>query len=161
MSDGGDPRQYPFRRDEMYRQGSFVRQDPAVNDIPVLQQEELILHGELVTVMPIARCPLTETRLKMTYNQGARKLGGRKKNPEAWWMTALAPFQRVYSVGKTPIAAIKALGKEVGWGECHGFQKQNVENPREWYYRFWSGAGTSMKASGRKIPGGYICDWWI
>ena len=142
--------------------------DPAVKKIPVLMQEEIIIHGELVTVVPIARCPLTEYRLKMTYNQGARKLGGSKKNPEHWFETALAPFQRVYSVGKTPIAAIQALGKTVGWGKCHGFKKQPVERPdapehytaNEWYYRFWSGDDTSMKAAGRYVPGGVIVDWW-
>ena len=91
-----------------------------------MEQEELIVHGELVTVVPIARCPLTEIRLKKTYNQGGRKLGGSKKNPEGWYETALAPFQRVYSVGRTPIHAIQALGKEVGWGKCHGFRQAST-----------------------------------
>lgn len=125
-----------------------------------LPHEEIIKHGELFTVKILACEPLTDERLKMTYNQGARKLGGSKKNPDGWWMTALAPFQRVYSVGRTPIAAIQALGKEVGWGKCHGFKKQEVEHPGEFYFRFWSGSGTSMKAGGRKVPGGYLVDWW-
>lgn len=124
------------------------------------QQEEIIIAGELVTVVPIARCPLTEYRLKKTYNQGGRKLGGRKKNPHGWYETALAPFQRVYSVGRTPLEAIKALSKEIGWGKCYNFRAQDVEHPGEWYYRFWSGSGTSMKAGGRFVPGGVIADWW-
>jgi hypothetical protein len=134
---------------------------PDVEKCPVLAMEELIIFGELVTVAPISRCPLTKTRIKMTYNQGARKLGGSKKNPDGWWKTALAPFQRVYSVGKTPIGAIKALGKEVGWRKCYGFKKQECSEEGGWSYRFLSGDGTGMKAGGRYVPGGVIVDWWI
>jgi len=38
---------------------------PDVEKCPVLAMEELIIFGELVTVAPISRCPLTKTRIKM------------------------------------------------------------------------------------------------
>ena len=132
--------------------------------IPVLHGEELIILDELVTMQPVKREPLTKRRLLETYNQGGELLDPTHQDPE-WWKSSLAPFQRVYSVGKTPELAIRALGKKVGWGRVHGFESQPTNDadmsPFEtWYYRFWTGQGTSMKAAGRFVPGGVILDWW-
>ena len=89
-------------------------------------------------------CQLTEKRLLMTYNQGGKLIDRTKTDPD-WWKTALAPFQRVYSVGRTPKNAIRALGKQVGWGKLANYREMPVERPGEWYYRFVAGAGgTSM-----------------
>jgi len=125
--------------------------DKNMDDIPVPQYEEAIHLDEIITLAPVSRTPLTTRRLELTYNQGGRlvKNGG----------TALAPLQRVYSVGDTPEAAIRALGKKVGWGEITGLDPQPQETPGSWYYRFWAG-GTSMKAGGRHVPGGVLLDWW-
>jgi len=132
----------------------------AITEIPVLQIEELIISGELVTVQPISREPLTRKRLEMTYNQAGKLIDPTQQDPD-WYRTALAPFQRVYAVGLTPEKAIRALAKKVGWGRVQGFEEQPCDEDGGWFYRFRSGDGTSMKAGGRFVPGGVLIDWWV
>ena len=98
--------------------------------------EELCQTGEKI--------PFTEERFQQTYSCA----GG-----------ALAPYFRVYSVGKTPEAAIKKLGKKVRWGKLKNFERQDDIQSFAWYYRFTAN-DTSMKASGYFVPGGCILSWW-
>jgi hypothetical protein len=111
--------------------------------------DELIRTGKdglvlVTTVGHLSEVPLTKERLDLSYAPGG---------------PALAPYQRVYSVGTTAVDAIKALGERIGWGEIAVGIGTTENDLGGWDYRFTAN-GTSMKAGGRYVPGGAILDWW-
>lgn len=65
----------------------------------------------------------------------------------------------IYAVGRTVEAALKELGKTLGWGKVAKISFQEMGVPCEWMVRFTAG-GTSMKASGQYVTGGVIVTWW-
>jgi hypothetical protein len=120
-----------------------------VKRIPVLSDEEVIVHGELVVMTPVSRTPFTKARFARTYKPAG---------------PALAPYQRVYSVGLQASDAIQSLGDKIGWGKLDNFHFEDVAPGTgklgdQWYATF-TADGTSMKAGGRFMPGGVILDWW-
>lgn len=76
---------------------------------------------------------------------------------------ALAQMDAIYSVGRSPEAAVRALARARRWGKVvfrgelgHG------ERGYTWGLRFAVGKGqTSMKAAGIHVPGGVVCTWWV
>lgn len=69
---------------------------------------------------------------------------------------------KVWSVGKTPEAAIRALcmarlgsSEDVVIGE-----DLPLEVPFTWGKRFKADGGTGFKAAGIHVPGGVILTWW-
>lgn len=62
--------------------------------------------------------------------------------------------------GKTPEDAIKALAKAKKWGAVEmGEALEGGDETLTWGFRFHAG-GTSFKAAGCEMPGGYVLTWW-
>lgn len=69
--------------------------------------------------------------------------------------------KRVYAVGPSADACIIALAKEMKWGDVTiGEDLVNGDEARfTWGKRFTAG-GTSFKAAGGELPGGFTLTWW-
>lgn len=64
------------------------------------------------------------------------------------------------SFGTTPEEAIKALAKSKRWGKVEmGEALEGGDERYTWGFRFHAG-GTSFKAAGCEVPGGYALTWW-
>lgn len=62
----------------------------------------------------------------------------------------------IYAVGTSAESALNALHPG-----AHGIEYQMHDGPPcEWFVTYWSGDGTSMKASGEYVRGGVIVKWW-
>ena len=77
------------------------------------------------------------------------------------WNLAREHRDPVYSVGATPEKAVRTLGRAVGWGRVENFHPLECEPGSRftWGLRF-TARGTSMKAGGWEVPGGYLLTWW-
>jgi hypothetical protein len=75
----------------------------------------------------------------------------------------LADMNVIWSVGKTPLEALKALGRARRWGKLTHFNKMSDADDKDseftWGYRFRA-SGTGMKAAGIHVPGGVLVTWW-
>ncbi len=73
----------------------------------------------------------------------------------------LADMNTIWSVGRTPEEAIRALC-EARLGAFGGTLTELPSEPGDpftWGYRF-TADGTGCKAAGIHVPGGVICTWW-
>lgn len=66
----------------------------------------------------------------------------------------------IHAVGKTPADCIVAAADSKQWGEVTDISPLEGGDPKyTWGRRFYAD-GTSMKAAGWEIPGGFIMTWW-
>jgi len=67
----------------------------------------------------------------------------------------------VHAVGTTPEECIAALAVVKGWGAVEDLFDLTCskESGFAWGRTFTAG-GTSFKAAGRSVPGGFILTWW-
>ncbi len=86
-------------------------------------------------------------------------------SPSGWYEghdLSKSDWSTVWSVGATPLDAIRALCKARWNGDLEGeLTPLPGGNPSlEWGFRFQSDNGTSFKAAGIFVPGGVILTWW-
>lgn len=72
----------------------------------------------------------------------------------------LALQEEIYAVGNTPEEAILALARFKGWGEVGRISELEDGDPKYTWGRRFSAGGTSMKAAGWSVPGGFVLTWW-
>jgi hypothetical protein len=68
----------------------------------------------------------------------------------------------VKAIGLSPDAAIRAFVHSKGWGTVSKIEELSDSQPDDqftWARRFTAG-GTSFKAAGHEIPGGFTLTWW-
>ena len=83
--------------------------------------------------------------------------GGRRYQGHDLSRASMGP---IWSVGKTPRSAVRALGRAMRWGKIAHFEiLEGGDAAYTWGLRFTAG-GTGMKAAGIHVPGGAICTWW-
>lgn len=86
------------------------------------------------------------------------------KDPRGWpWQYEMPPDRyvgEISALGTSPRRAIAALCQSRRWGKPRGFEPMDGGDPRfAWGFRFVAG-GSSFKAAGQKLPGGYLLTWW-
>ncbi len=66
----------------------------------------------------------------------------------------------IHAVGKSPEECIIAMAEFKGWGEVTKITNLEGGDPKyTWGRRFYAD-GTSAKAAGWEVPGGFILTWW-
>lgn len=69
--------------------------------------------------------------------------------------------EELHAVGNGPDECIHAAAKAKGWGEITGIRPLEDGDPKyTWGRRFYAD-GTSMKAAGWEVPGGFVMTWWM
>ncbi len=66
----------------------------------------------------------------------------------------------IHAVGTTPEDCIRSAAEYKGWGEVTKITDLEGGDPKyTWGRRFYAD-GTSMKAAGWTVPGGFVMTWW-
>ena len=68
--------------------------------------------------------------------------------------------EELYAVGDSPETCIVAAGIKLKWGRLTDFSPLEGGDPKYTWGRRFSADGTSMKAAGWKVPGGFVMTWW-
>ncbi len=66
----------------------------------------------------------------------------------------------IYAMGKSPEDCLTALADGNEWGEVTDVSPLEGGDPKYTWGRRFRVDGTSMKAAGWEIPGGFILTWW-
>lgn len=74
-----------------------------------------------------------------------------------------ALHEDIHAIGKTPQECVHAAAQAKGWGEIAKIRELEESDSESsqytWGLRFTAG-GTSMKAAGWEVPGGFVMTWW-
>ncbi len=66
----------------------------------------------------------------------------------------------IHAAGTSPDQCIIAAANFKGWGAITDIQPLDGGDPKYTWGRTFYADGTSMKAAGWEIPGGFIMTWW-